>query len=70
MYDCMPLTFLKRDEIYYTIENLKTSRSYTCLARDGVPFDDVWESQKHWFNPGTKVRIYDNKGNFKDFVKE
>ena len=54
----------------YVVKNLKTGTTYACLTRIGTKIDIVWDSQKSWFSKGAKIRIYDDKGNYKDFTKE
>lgn len=58
----------KTTEKEYTIEY--EDREYTVYAGPWTSLDTVWASQKCWFTKGTEVRISDNRGHTKTYVRE
>lgn len=44
-------------------------RSYEVICTCQVTIETVWNSQKHFFMPGSKVTICDDAGNCKEFVR-
>ena len=43
--------------------------TYDIQCWEGTSLDIVWNSQKSWFLPGTKVTITDNHGKSKVFIR-
>lgn len=44
-------------------------RSYEVISTCQVTLEAVWNSQKHFFMPGSTVTICDEDGNCKEFSK-
>lgn len=58
---------LQPERVFYTAEH--NGNSYPIECWEGTPLGVVWNSQKYWYLPGTKVTITDNHGNSKVFMK-
>lgn len=54
----------------FTVTLVSECPSYDVTGDLTTTLDTVWDSQKHWFMPGTKVVISDDSGNSKMFVKK